>query len=262
MNIVEPYIPKEHLALQINYCRQQLAQFPKVLLTQRAVNGKMKNVYRVSSHTYLTTGKTGTKMKEMLSKREAVECELSRLEGLWNSSFRGPPPTDIEPRRIIRHLYKTDEDAVKLNSDFFESLKNDANPFHPENKKYPYNGIMYRSIAERDIARVYTENRIPFKYEPEIQLKGVPYTIYPDFVLLIKELDLCKFHEHFGMMSSSNYVRDTNSKYTNYSNAGLIPGFDIIYTYGPEDIPFDTRMLNTTLNSVVYNSLFAMDIFN
>ena len=147
-----------------------------------------------------------------------------------------------------------------MDSAFFNSLKNDAYPFYPDNKKNYYNGIYYRSTNEVDIARYYTEQEIPFKYEPEIWIKGLNYPIYPDFVFLIKELDLCKIHEHFGMKNFVNYAQALQVKCSNYSNAGLVMDFDVINTYNFDSIPFDLRMLATKINHAVYDSLFAMDI--
>ena len=81
--------------------------------------------------------------------------------------------------------------------------------------------------------------------------------IYPDFVIYIKELDCCKFHEHFGMMNSSTYLRITKSKYDLYTDAGLVPDLDILFTYDISDMPFDVRTLWPRINSLVYCSLFA-----
>ena len=192
--------------------------------------------------------------------REELLRELAKLEGLWESAFRGLPPPDIEPRKIRRSFLNNNNETVILDGNFFKSLKNDVNPYFPDSKKYFYNGTYYRSAAEVDIARFYTEQGIPFKYEPEIWLKGLNHPIYTDFVLLIKELDLCKFHEHFGMKNFSGYAAGTLSKYTNYSEAGLVMDFDVICTYNYDSVPFDLRMLSTKLNHAVYDSLFALDI--
>ncbi len=127
------------------------------------------------------------------------------------------------------------------------------------NKSFYYNGTYYRSAAEVSIAAFYTEHGIPFKYEPEIWLKDLKNPVYPDFVILIPELDLCKFHEHFGMKNSGDYNRITATKYNNFSGAGLLPELDIFYTYNTDDVPFDTRILKSKLNSVVSASLFMVD---
>jgi len=259
MEILEPYIPKEYLALKINYIKQQLAMLPEIKCKTRKIHGKQTEVYVIGTSVYSLANKAGEETKKIYQQREDYLRELSKLEGLWNSEFKGQPPVDIKPQKIIRHLYKNNEEPVNIDSNFFYSLKNDADPNYRENKTFHYNGTFYRSAAEVDIARFYTENGIPFKYEPEIWLKGLKLPVYTDFVILIKELDICKFHEHFGMKNSTNYNRITATKYNNYSGAGLLPELDIFYTYDIDGIPFDTRQLHTKLNSVIYDSLFVIN---
>ena len=144
-----------------------------------------------------------------------------------------------------------------MNKAFFDSLKEDTNTKHAKSHNYFFNGIYYRSAAEREIAVFYTEMGIPFKYEPEITLIGLPYTINPDFVLYIKELDACKFHEHLGMKNSADYIRDTKIKYSNYTGAGLIPDLDIIFTHDTDEVPFDIRFLLVKLNASIYGSVLC-----
>ena len=255
MQILTPYISKEYLALRINYCKQQLAALPEVVMTKRIIRGKPVDVLLTDSHCYRAGSEAGKDLLNACIFREELLCDLSKFEGLWHSSFRGEPPSDIEPRKIIRSFQGANNETIIMNGKFFDSLRNEANTYHPEHKTWFYNGSYYRSSAERDIARFYTEQGIPFKYEPEIRIAGLPYAIYSDFVILIKELDLCKFHEHFGMMNSANYVRDAQTRCSNYSQAGLIPDFDVICTYNFSNMPFDTRTLHAKLNQVVYDTL-------
>lgn len=263
MPILEPYIQKEYLALKINFLKQQLAALPEVTKTKRTIHGEKREIFVVNSGgTYLTDSKAGVRIQKCILYREEILRELSRLEGLWNSAFKGPPPADIEPRKICRRLFRGADDSVIIDEKFFKSLKNDADPKHRESKTFYYNGTYYRSAAEVDIARFYTENGIPFKYEPEIWLKDLKYPVYTDFVVLIRELDLCKFHEHFGMRNSADYNRITASKYINYSGAGLLPELDVFYTYDTDDVPFDLRTLSTKLNSAIYDSLFVPDYYS
>lgn len=259
MEIHEPYIPKEYLALKINYIKKQLAELPEVTVTQRTIHNVKKDVFIVNSKPISLTSKTGQQIQNGIMLREELERKLALLEGQWNSSFKGAPPSDIEPQKIRRRLFINKDESVLIDSDFFNRLQNDANPKYRENKTFFYNGTFYRSSAEVDIARFYTEQGIPFKYEPEIWLRGLNYPIYTDFVILIKELDLCKFHEHFGMKNAANYNIITATKYNNYSGAGLLPELDVFYTYDVDGFPFDIRSLQTKLNSVIYDSLLGFD---
>ena len=260
MKITEPYISREYLALRINYLRQQLSKLPEVTVSKRTVRGIMRDAFIVNNHACLIDGKAGKELQPVFQQREAILSELSKLEGIWYSVFRCEPPADIAPRKVCRKLYYSDNEFVITDSKFFDRLQNDANPYHPEHKTVFYNGTYCRSAGEAEIARYYTEHGIPFKYEPAIWLRGLNSPIYTDFVLLIKELDTCKFHEHFGIKNSSDYSRKTATTYNNYSAAGLLPELDLIYTYNTDDVPFDIRGLETKLNSVIYNSLLLPDI--
>lgn len=259
MSILEPFVPREYLALQINYCKQQLAMLPEVSMSQRFVRGEKKTIFRCNNHINWANSLAGQELQRIYAQREELLSKLSILEGLWNSRFRCAPPPYIRPRKIQRKLFISSTESVVIDSKFFESLKNDADPNHRESKTCFYNGIYYRSTAEVDIARYYTENGIPFKYEPEIWLKGLNRPIYTDFVILIRELDLCKFHEHIGMKNSADYNRITSIKYNNYSGAGLVPELDSFYTYDLPGIPFDLRTVPIKVNSVVHSSLFLPD---
>ena len=142
-----------------------------------------------------------------------------------------------------------------MNRDFFNSLKEDANTNYSKSSVYAFNGINYRSAAEREIAIFYTEAGIPFKYEPEVWFNGMNKPAYPDFVFLIPELDTCKFHEHCGLINYNNYVRDLSLKCGTYSSSGLMIDQDVIFTYSSDDINLDIRYLAAKLNTVVYGTM-------
>ncbi|MCR5327709.1 MAG: hypothetical protein K6E12_02485 [Saccharofermentans sp.] len=260
MQILTPYIPKEYLALRINYCRQQLDALPEVSTTNRLIKGIRREVYVYKNHAYLPNCKTGKQLQLALEKKTEIESKLSIYEGIWNSAFIGTPPPDINPQKIRRRFIDASGESVILDRKFFDSLKHDSNPYYPEHKTIYYNGTYYRSASEAAIARFYTEQGIPFKYEPEIWLSGMKNPIYTDFVILIEELDLCKFHEHFGLKNAADYSRKTSTTYNNYSGAGMLPELDVFYTYDVDDVPFDIRSVITKLNSAVFDSLLGVDI--
>ena len=87
MKITEPYIPKEYLALKINYLRQQLAAMPEVTKTKRVIRGKKLDVYIVNSRLYRSDSKTGKELQLSFIKRDQLERELTKLESTWNCYF-------------------------------------------------------------------------------------------------------------------------------------------------------------------------------
>ena len=255
--ITTNYIPKEWLALKINACRLALLKLPKTALHIRTIRNVITPVCVVDGHTYTRKTEKGKHFFEQAEKREQYESQLEAASAGWNANFKGPVPGDITPRKVVRMFNVGNGEQVVLDRSYFDSLKNDADPYYPESKKYFFNGIYYRSVAEKEIAEFYTVNGIPFKYEPEVWISGMNKPIYPDFVIYIKELDCCKFHEHLGMLNFVNYLKTTKNKYVMYIDAGLIPDIDILFTYDTDDLPFDIRTMWPRLNSLTYSSLFT-----
>lgn len=257
MDMTNRYIPREYLALKINYCKKQLAELPEVKVHNHIVDGEVNKRFIVGNRRYESGSTTGQKLNNIFALRCELDSRLQVYDALWNSCFKGTPPPAFMPHKIIRTLAVDYGRQVILDKNYFNSLANDSNTKHPKHTGYYFNGIYYRSASERDIAILYTELGIPFKYEPSVSLAGLPNPINPDFVLYIEELDTCKFHEHYGMKDSSDYLRVTKIKYGNYTNAGLIPDLDILFTHDTEEMPFDIRYLLTKLNASVYGSLIS-----
>ena len=145
--------------------------------------------------------------------------------------------------------------TVIMNKAYFDSLKMCENPKYPRPDNHIFRGVHYRSAAEKEIAIFYTEMGIPFVYEPDVMIKGLVKTINPDFVLYIKELDTCKFHEHFGMRDYSDYLSNTKQKCSNFANAGLGQDIDVLFTYGMDDTWFDPWHMMTILNSAICGTI-------
>lgn len=257
MDLNGKYIPREYLALRINYCKKQLNELPVVKMHSRTAGGIRKQQVVIDDHKYLIESPLGQKYYKIKLLRDAIESDLRIYEEIWFREYVGLPPEGFEPQKIIRTIYTDGNNKTVLDKAFFDSLENDANKKYAKFKSNFYNGTYYRSAAERDIAIFYTEAGIPFKYEPEIRIVGLPKPINPDFVIYIKELDNCKFHEHLGMKDYADYIRDTKIKYCNYTNAGLIPGQDILFTYDTDEVPFDIRCLSVKLNSAIYGTMIC-----
>ena len=257
MDLIIKHIPPEYLSLKINYCRQQLAELPEVNLQVYTLHGVQTKVVIVGNHRYRVDSNNGKEYLGYYKKRKYYERQLHVFESVWDGSYKGEPDSECMPMKVCRKLYIDTESPVVLDKKYFDSLKNDADTKYGKPRDYFFNGIFYRSYAEQEIAKYYTAMGIPFKYEPEVYLKGLTYPIYPDFVPYIKELDCCKFHEHFGIKQSASYLRTTGIKYANYTNAGLVPGIDILFTHDTADIPFDIRAFESQLNTAIYSTVLV-----
>lgn len=254
MENLNQYIPREYLALKINYLRQQLELLPKASIQDHNKNGVPIKRIVIGNHRYYLNTREGEKCYRDWLIRDETERKLKLCEAIWDCYFKGFPISGCNPHKANRTLCIDYRKQVVMDKEFFNSLSNDANTKYPKNNNCFFNGIFYRSAAERDIAIFYTEMDIPFKYEPEITIFGLPKPINPDFVIYLKELDNCKIHEHLGMKNSADYLRDSKTKYNNYLGAGLIPGIDILFTQDTDDMPFDIRLLSAELNTAIYGT--------
>lgn len=256
MEYLDKYIPKELLALKINYCRKRLRELPNTSLHSHTIRGVQTQIIRVDSHKYNLNFPKGQEFYKIIAEREELECRLKIYEAIWDRYYRTPVPA-FDPPRIVRSLRTANNASTVMNKAFFDSLKNDANTMYPKPMLYPFNGIQYRSDVERQIAIGYTEMNMPFKYEAELWLAGMNKPIYPDFILYIPELDTCKIHEHYGLMNFAKYVRDAKLKSSTYIEARLLLDQDVFFTYNTEDQPFDLRYVAAKLNGVIYGNLIS-----
>ncbi|MCR5327358.1 MAG: hypothetical protein K6E12_00680 [Saccharofermentans sp.] len=257
MITLDQSIPREYLALKINYCRQQLKLLPEIKLHVHNINGKEVKRVLIGTHRYNLESDNGKELYQKWFLRDQIQRQLQIYEAVWDSNFKGIPLPECTPHQVRRTLCIDAANRVVMDKTYFDSLENDANKEYPKPPDYPFNGIYYRSAAEREIAIFYTEMGIPFKYEPAVTIKDVPGVIHPDFVIYIPELDNCKFHEHFGMKDSAKYLRITNTKYYNYTNAGLVPELDIIFTHDVKEIPFDIRYVSSKINTAIYGTMIG-----
>ena len=255
MEILNKHYPREYLALKISYCRKYLEKLPAVSLHEHNLGGKLTTRVYVGKHRYYLDSDLGKKGLDLMRRREQLERELELYEAIWKYKYNDELPPEIEARSVKRTLWLDVGKPVLLNKAYFDSLEPDANTEYEKPKDYEFDGTLYRSAAEREIAIFYTDMGIPFKYEPKVFIKGLADPIFPDFVMLIKELDNCKFQEHYGMKNSSSYLRSTSVKYSNYATAGLEPELDMIYTHDTDEMPFDIRELTHKLNTAIYSTV-------
>ena len=256
MEYLDKYIPKEYLALKINYCRKRLAELPPARIITANSHGIQTVKVKSGAHRFSLSSPSGKELYDAAIEREELIRDLAVYEAIWNRYYVSPPPQYVPPK-IVRTLRTGDRGQVVMDKQFFDSLKNDANTKYPKSNQYPFNGILYRSAAEKEIATFYTEMGIPFKYEPEIQFTGMTKPQYPDFVFYVKELDTCKIHEHYGLMSHLSYIRDLKLKCGTYTDAGLLLDQDVFFTYNTEDQPLDIRYLAAKLNGVIYGTMIC-----
>ena len=65
MAILEPFVPREYLALQINYCKQQLDMLPEVNMGFHTVRGERKIIFKYDNHKIGATTQNGKELKRI-----------------------------------------------------------------------------------------------------------------------------------------------------------------------------------------------------
>ncbi len=104
---------------------------------------------------------------------------------------------------------------------------------------YSEKGERVRSKSEKILADTFFHNRIPYKYEKALYLKGFG-VVYPDFTFLSKKTGNEIYWEHEGRMDDPNYAETAIKKIKTYENNRIYPGERLILT-------FETK--NTILNT-------------
>ena len=254
MNMID-LLPKDLHALKINTIKKRLELLPAVKLKDVRRNNKVSRYAAVDGHFYQIDSGKGADLARIADERRLLTEELQMLKSAWNAAYREPVPELVLPHPAKRVFVGYGGRRVLMNRKFFDSLKPESNPIYPDGKRYFYNGILYRSKAEREIAKVYTELGIEFKYEPGILLNGSNNEMYSDFVGWDDITESCFFHEHLGLKSMADYAHKGIMKMSDYTSAGILPNVDIIYTFEDIDYNFDPEMTVAALSLLLQNRL-------
>lgn len=94
-------------------------------------------------------------------------------------------------------------------------------------------GERVRSKSEKIMADYFYRNKIEYKYECPIYLKGMG-VVYPDFTFLSPKLRKEIYWEHCGMVDDPSYARNMVRKLDAYENTGIFIGERLILTYETE----------------------------
>lgn len=224
-----PYeLTPNYLGLKILYYRKLVNNLPNYSLWKRSRGFYLHNcnsnrTFKESTQAYKTEMAKYAYKKEILDKLEILESHWKVMHGKsFDESCFNYEITNL-PNNTER-LFGKWEDLIEVPNTY-------------EGKKHHYyNGKDYDSKSEADIAKIYDELDIPVKHAARIEI-GLRFSSKPDFFPYIKELGRYLIHEHLGKMGDTNYVEDNLLKMKKYSNLGLIPGRDILYTFEDEFSP-------------------------
>lgn len=129
----------------------------------------------------------------------------------------------------------------------WESEDYEKNSFHPESltAECP-DGQMMRSKSEVFIAMALSAHNIPYRYECAVELNGIKR--YPDFMIRRPLDGRIIIWEHFGLWDNPEYREDAYRKLEQYTNAGYIPGDNLIFTFETKDVLFSPAKAEDVIN--------------
>lgn len=151
-----------------------------------------------------------------------------------------------ERQNLISPILITDEEyAKRWLEEAFES-----NPFRTEELIYETDrGDFVRTKTERDIANIYYELRIPYKYECALVLNDGRVK-YPDFTLLDVKRRRIIYHEHLGLLDKEEYRIENLQKIDKYREAGIYTGKNLIITHDTKYSPINLKQTRKMLREI------------
>ena len=130
-------------------------------------------------------------------------------------------------KRLVNPIYVDDEQYIReWRSKEYETL----DFYEMKNNFYSENGVRVRSKSELIIANMLEKNRIPYRYEYPLRLKG-QVIVRPDFLCLNVRMRKEYIWEHFGMMDNPSYANRNVEKITKYEQNGYSIGENMIMTF-------------------------------
>ncbi len=105
-------------------------------------------------------------------------------------------------------------------------------------------GERVRSKSEKILADFFNQNKIPYKYEKLLYLKGFGM-VHPDFTFLSRKTRKEIYWEHDGRMDDPAYARNAVRKIQAYEENGIYPGEQLILTFETERTILDIRMVKS-----------------
>lgn len=120
-----------------------------------------------------------------------------------------------------------------------------SQPTFVSNQNYLYskNYEKLRSKSEKLISDMLYDNKIIYKYECPLYLKGYG-TIYPDFTFYDPISDEEIYWEHFGIMDDIEYANRTLNKIEHYASNGIYIGERLIVTFESSKIQLNIQIVN------------------
>lgn len=219
-------ISKSHRTTQYYWINGAFPQPQKAEAATASETGETEKAENaVSASTHVKKGKYYLKKTEdqrlikSLAQKEYdfAAVALLKEEITWLRRYlrhSTPSVSDAAKRRLSPGKAKLAEPLTLTDAEYAERWLSEeycTKGIAPGNRSFETaSGLQVRSKSESIIAEVLTAMHIPFRYEPELQLKD--YTVHPDFLCLNVRTRQELIWEHRGMMDDADYATKSVSR--------------------------------------------------
>lgn len=241
----------------VKSCRRHRTSKPKGQI--RATSGK-KGVYlnieingkrtSVSADSRIAQQHAQWKMMDLMKKE--AEKNIRQLEKIFRplEDFRPTDPYELREKLPLAYRGSVSDEFIGRMG--YPTAGEWAGWTYEHYNAYPEGlihtsarGINMRSRAEVLIADSLDTLGLPYHYEEVIHIDGKQFV--PDFTIMIPGTWEIRYLEHLGMMDDPAYLKHNLEKISAYTDAGIMPYHDILYTYETSDHALDSRKINTLL---------------
>ena len=242
---------KERMTEKIIALEQQLKSYPegKLLIAR---NGKGYKWYQTDGHTQVYIPKKQRSLAEKLAVKKYLSYQLEIMKQEKSAiEFYLRHHSNISD--LTNNMIIENSEYQELLRPYFKPISVELNDWikqpYSSNMKYPEqlihkasNGKLVRSKSEMLIDMALYTNKIPFRYECELQLGDS--IIYPDFTIRHPKTGETYYWEHFGMMDDMFYIKNACAKMQLYATHGITPGIHLIMTFETQKNPLSMDKIN------------------
>ncbi len=225
---------------------KQVAELPKgKLICVR--NGKYIKWFQSDGHEQIYIPKKRVSLAKSLAKKKYLQTKLEELKqeqlALKFYFKHQSTPKSLEMLKKDSPYFELLQDEFVLQSEELKKWQQSSykkNPNHQEYLLHPtIDGNVVRSKSEAMISMILYLNKIPYHYEEELILNGIP--LYPDFTIRHPKTGEVFYFEHFGMMDDPEYCQNVCSKLHIYTSNHIIPTINLITTYETKEHPLNLK---------------------
>lgn len=236
---------------QISELEQQLKGYPegKIFISR---NGNRYKWYQTDGHTQVYIPKKQRSLAEKLAVKKYLAYQLDAMKQEKSAIgfyLRHHSNISNSADSMIAEVPGYQELLLPYFKPISEELNDWMNQAYNSNMKYPEqlihkasSGKLVRSKSEMLIDMALYTNKIPFRYECELQLGDS--IIYPDFTIRHPKTGETYYWEHFGMMDDMFYIKNACAKVQLYATHGITPGIHLIMTFETQKNPLSIEKIN------------------